>query len=477
MVPPTAVHFTTVFRKSTYKPSYDLLRGYYKMENVWTARRQQKVSQRQQDHRSPFQRDRARILHSAAFRRLQSKTQVISSGQSDFYRTRLTHSLEASQIGSGISAQLRSKYPALSEQLFPKDDALIESLCLAHDIGHPPFGHGGEVALHYMMRDHGGFEGNGQTLRIVAKLEPFSEYHGMNLSRRTLLGLMKYPQTLDNLANATAKPLPNTLRQLKAEDWHPPKGLYVDDQEIIDWILAPLSMADRELFQQFKTKKDKHSKTTFKSLDCSMMELADDIAYGIHDLEDAIVTGVVNQQDFEQEVIAKLRNLDDAWLNQYCDKLLVNIFSSHHHLQKDAIGGLVNYLITAIELNSVIVNGHTFEEQLLAYNAQLPEVPAKVLQIFKDFVYKFVIKQPAIQRLEYRGQQIVMELFEALVSDPERLLPTNTCVRWCQAGEIGENQHRVISDYVSGMTDAYATKLYQTLFMPSTMPMANEVNS
>ena len=110
------------------------------MMEAWLDRRFEKVAQRQQDHRSPFQRDRARVLHSAAFRRLQSKTQVMGSGQSDFYRTRLTHSLEASQIGSGICAQLRSKYPELCNNLFPADDTLIETICLAHDIGHPPFG-------------------------------------------------------------------------------------------------------------------------------------------------------------------------------------------------------------------------------------------------------------------------------------------------------------------------------------------------
>jgi len=110
------------------------------MSQIWLERRSPSVVKRQHDHRSPFQRDRARILHSAAFRRLQSKTQVMGSGQSDFYRTRLTHSLEAAQIGSGIIAQLRSKYPLESTELFPDDDALIEALCLAHDIGHPPFG-------------------------------------------------------------------------------------------------------------------------------------------------------------------------------------------------------------------------------------------------------------------------------------------------------------------------------------------------
>jgi dGTPase len=195
------------------------------MTEVWLARRLASVTKRQQDHRDPFQRDRARVLHSASFRRLQSKTQVMGSGQSDFYRTRLTHSLEAAQIGSGITAQLRVKHPTLCHELFPQSDSLIETICLAHDIGHPPFGHGGEVALNYMMRDHGGFEGNGQTLRIVARLETFSEHFGMNLSRRTILGLMKYPQLLTNLAHPIKPNNVDNFRRLKANQWHPPKGL------------------------------------------------------------------------------------------------------------------------------------------------------------------------------------------------------------------------------------------------------------
>lgn len=436
------------------------------MDAAWLERRLTKVSKRQHDHRSPFQRDRARILHSAAFRRLQSKTQVISSGQSDFYRTRLTHSLEAAQIGSGITAQLRSKYPDLAAKLFPEDDTLIEALCLAHDIGHPPFGHGGEVALHYMMRKHGGFEGNGQTLRIVARLEPFSEGFGMNLSRRSLLGLIKYPQVIENLVHKKPNCAPVHYRQLKASEWHPPKGLYSDDQDILDWILAPLTNKDRDLFQIVIEREGQHSKTQFKSLDCSIMELADDIAYGIHDLEDAIVTGVVNRNDFDEYVIKPLRAIGDSWLTEYSTSLTDKLFSEFHHKQKDAIGGLVNYLITAIEILAVKTNGDVFEEELLKYNAKLPLQQANVLQILKDFVFKFVIKLPAIQRLEYRGQQVVMELFEALASDPERLLPTSTANRWRHAADNGENHYRVIADYVSGMTDGYATRLYQTMFLP-----------
>jgi dGTPase len=436
------------------------------MSDVWLARRLKKVTNRQQDHRDPFQRDRARILHSASFRRLQSKTQVMGSGQSDFYRTRLTHSLEAAQIGSGITAQLRCKYPELSKALFPESDSLIETICLAHDIGHPPFGHGGEVALNYMMRNHGGFEGNGQTLRIVARLETFSEHYGMNLSRRTLLGLIKYPQFLSELTNNPSSEEVDNFRQLKASDWHPAKGLYQDDADIVDWVLAPLSKGDRELFQSVALPNpNKHYKTRFKSLDCSIMELADDIAYGIHDLEDAIVTKVVNRNDFEREVIQKLLTIDDAWLQEYSKTLTEKLFSDHHHLQKDAIGGLVNYLITAIKITDLNEqNDIHFDESLLRYNATLSSQTAQALKIFKDFVYQFVIKLTSLQRLEYRGQQIVMELFEALSSDPIRLLPSNSAKRWQQAIENGENSERVIADYIAGMTDDYATRLYQSLF-------------
>jgi dGTPase len=449
------------------------------MCDVWLARRLKKVTNRQQDHRDPFQRDRARVLHSASFRRLQSKTQVMGSGQSDFYRTRLTHSLEAAQIGSGITAQLRCKHHELCNKLFPTSDSLIETICLAHDIGHPPFGHGGEVALNYMMRDHGGFEGNGQTLRIVARLETFSEHFGMNLTRRTLLGLMKYPQLMETLSQETKPENIGNFRQLKADDWHPPKGLYRDDQDIINWVLEPLSTADRTLFQsivcQKKTSKNnnlkssdlknKHSKTRFKSLDCSIMELADDIAYGIHDLEDAIVTKIVNRDDFDREVINKLQKIDDAWLKEYSKTLTKKLFSDQHHLQKDAIGGLVNYLITAIKLTDLNEQHDVnFEEPLLRYNATLSESTAQALKIFKDFVYFYVIKLTSLQRLEYRGQQIVMELFEALSSDPIRLLPSNSAKRWQQAIDNKLNSQRIIADYIAGMTDDYATRLYQSLF-------------
>lgn len=437
------------------------------MTQIWTQRQQANLNKRPNDNRSQFQRDRARILHSAAFRRLQSKTQVMGRGQNDFYRSRLTHSLEAAQIGSGITAVLRYKYPQQCELLLPPDDTLIEALCLAHDIGHPPFGHGGEVALHYMMRNFGGFEGNGQTFRIVTRLEPFSQHNGMNLSRRSLLGLLKYPQTLDQLTRQKMPPIPPNFRQLQTEQWSPAKGIFQDDQDTLDWVLQPLSNDDRDLFQQSHPGADSisHRQTKFKSFDCSIMELADDVAYGIHDLEDAIVMGIVSRADFDDQVIDKLALLDDDFLPTFSQTLADKLFSEQHHLQKEAIGALVNHLITSITLIDLNTrNQLNFSEPLLRYNASMPAPIAAALQICKGFVFEFVIKASEMQRVRYRGQQIVMELFEALASDPMRLLPSNSAKRWQLASEHGQNPHRVIADYVAGMTDDYARVLYQTMF-------------
>ncbi|MEO9945424.1 anti-phage deoxyguanosine triphosphatase [Paraglaciecola sp.] len=439
--------------------------------NVWTTRRHGQRIHRDGDHRTPFQRDKARILHSAAFRRLQAKTQVLGAGMSDFYRTRLTHSLEASQIGQGIAAQLFSKYPELTSRL-ELNDTLIEALCLAHDIGHPPYGHGGEVALHYMMRDHGGFEGNGQTFRIVTKLEPYTASHGMNLSRRTLLGLVKYPNYLDNLSNQPELLGANSHREVKASEWHPPKGLYQCDSSWFEWLIEVFSDADQARFIEYKSNKDKHHKTQFKSFDCSIMELADDIAYGIHDLEDAIVMGIVNQQQFHEEVVIPLLDMQDCWLCDNIEALSDNLFSQQHHRRKNAIGALVNCFVTHIEITELCSE---FDHDLLKYNAVFPAIYQQALALFKGYVFKRVIQKPEIQLIEYKGQQIVMELFQAFASDPARLLPDNTRKRWVIENE-NNNGHRVIADYISGMTDGFAAKLYSSLFLPASSGVNDKIS-
>ncbi|GIU53066.1 anti-phage deoxyguanosine triphosphatase [Shewanella sp. KT0246] len=433
------------------------------IQNPWHDRRLGEDKLRRNDHRSPFQRDRARILHSAAFRRLQAKTQVHGIGMNDFFRTRLTHSLEVSQIGTGIAAQLKRKYNEINSLL--DSMSLIESLCLAHDIGHPPFGHGGEVALNYMMRNHGGFEGNGQTFRILARLEPYTEYWGMNLTRRTLLGILKYPALYNKLHVDLGQQEIKNHRQLKPSEWPPVKSLFNDDKDIYDWVLASLSTSDRNRFVSSKpspTDTYPHHRTQFKSFDCSIMELADDIAYAVHDLEDAIVMGIVTPAQWQRDVAMHLSESEDQWLSNEFKTIADKLFSHQHHLRKDAIGTLVNGFVTDI----IITEDQKFEEPLLRYNAALQPAFADALDTLKKFVFKYVIRKPEIQMLEYKGQQIVMELFEAFESDPLRLLPLNTQERWQHAKDNNLNEMRIIADYISGMTDEFAGRLHQQLFGP-----------
>lgn len=439
--------------------------------NEWTERRLMRLEKRDGDHRNAYQRDKARVMHSAAFRRLQAKTQVLGIGISDFYRTRLTHSLEAAQIGTGIAAQLAQKQAALSSQL-NLDEHLIESLCLAHDIGHPPFGHGGEIALHYMMHEHGGFEGNGQTFRILTKLETYSPSDGMNLARRSLLGLVKYPSYIDLLTNHTLETeKPQSNRLVKSKQWHPPKGLYTCDQEAFEWVISPLCENDQERFCEILVGENRHAKTLYKSIDCSIMELADDIAYAIHDLEDAIVMSMVTRDSFEREVIEPLKALQLPWLSTQADKLSNNLFSPAPFERKNAIGALVNCFITAISIEKQ----HLFESDILDYNARFADNYQNALGLFKSFVFNYVIRKPEIQLLEYKGQQIVMALFEAFSSEPERLLPTNTAQRWMEA-ESDNARHRVLADYISGMTDEYATRLYNHLFLPKSNAVTDSLS-
>lgn len=421
-------------------------------DSVWSERRSGAESMRPGDQRTPWQRDRARILHSAAFRRLQAKTQILGIGQNDFYRTRLTHSLEAAQIGTGLVSQLRSKTSAGLNGILPAD-ALMEALCLAHDIGHPPFGHGGETALNYKMLNHGGFEGNGQTLRIVAKLEPYTQQHGMDLSRRTLLGLLKYPVLQPQLGLA---PLP-LQNPLNLTPWKPAKAIFAADNDILDWILAPLSDNDRSLFQQVDTlEQSPFIKSRYKSLDASIMELADDIAYGVHDLEDAIVLGNISESQWLAN--SDWDNLPTA-LAQQMQQIGAALFSHQHHLRKDAIGSLVNLLISSVSLTEVLPGA---TEPLIRYNAVLAEAPHAILHCLKQLVYRCVISRPDIQQSRFRCQNMLMALFDAFCSDPSRLLPANTQLRWQQAADALKT--RVICDYISGMTDDYAELMYRRLY-------------
>lgn len=427
---------------------------------IWEQRHQPRTDMRDGDHRSAAQRDKARVMHSAAFRRLQAKTQIHGIGMSDFFRTRLTHSLEAAQIGSGITEQLAQKYPHPAEDILNIDGHLIETICLAHDIGHPPFGHGGEIALNYMMRDHGGFEGNAQTFRIVSSLEPYTAANGMNLSRRTLLGLVKYPNFIDTLSSGYPTCTATNPKDVRTNDFIPPKGLFTCDKPVFDWLLSGLEQQDRDEFIRVENQPNAHAQTRYKSFDCSVMELADDIAYGIHDLEDAIVLNKVTYETFQREIVKPIQEKNNTKLSERIHSLAIELFTAESYRRKNAIGALVNNFITAIE----IVRLEKFKASLLDYQAQLPAANMADLQLFKHFVRNYVINTTEVQIMEYKGQQIVMELCKAFSADPERLLPINTLTRWRKAQENNLGQ-RVIADYIAGMTDEFATRMHRNLFL------------
>ena len=433
-------------------------------ESPWEERQSGPITARENDFRTPFQRDRARIIHSAAFRRLQSKTQILAIRQNDYSRTRLTHSLEVAQIGSGIVHQLKHAHPDNSLfQTWLANEALMETICLSHDIGHPPFGHGGEVALNYMMTDYGGFEGNGQSLRILGKRGAYSPQYGMDVTRRSLLGILKYP-VLQTDVVGEYPPKPTSFRQIKAHQWSPPKCVYQEEAALLNWVLAPFSLADRQRLQQTERHSPKqHAKSRHSSFDASIMDLADDIAYGVHDLEDAIVLGMVTQEMWQAHLLPLLADLDNDFLKKQLASLQSNLFSRKSHLRKDAIGTLVSWFITSCEIHE----NEDFEHPLLRFQIQLPDAQRRALDALKNFEMQHIILTPEVQMLVYKGQQMLLEMFEALASDPMRLLPREIAKEWYITDQAGGNAQRILCDYMASMTDDYASRVYNKLFVPS----------
>lgn len=465
--------------------------------------RRQMPPKRYDEVRSEYDRDEARLIHSAAFRRLQSKTQVLGLGESDFYRTRLTHSMEVAQIGRGIVQYINEseRFSKYKEHL--PNMSLITAICLAHDIGHPPFGHGGEVALNYCMRKYGGFEGNGQTLRILGKIEKYTDEYGLNPTRRMLLGVLKYPVAYSKLVNEDVyKVKENTNAPywlFKADIQKPPKCYYDVDQDIVDFIFKGFSEKDKKNFFKLKDKKeDEHQKTKFKSLDCTVMNLADNISYSLHDLEDALSLGMINERQWEERFKDKHYLFDNKASKINRNELefvsiTKQLFSSKSHERKNAIGSLINLMITSIV---IVNNGSECTNPLLYLEVKLEEEIEELRELICNLVYDIVIKDENVQQLEFKGQKLIIELFQVLSEDPERFLPKSTKERWVQASQDakvnpkkyllqsvrekleqeGKNvvekaqesaQMRVICDFIAGMTDDYATKFYEKFFMPN----------
>lgn len=432
------------------------------------------------DVRDEFDRDEARLIHSAAFRRLQSKTQVLGLGEGDFYRTRLTHSMEVAQIGRGIVQYINKSEDSKDSKFSDYKNkmpsiSLITAICLAHDIGHPPFGHGGEVALNYCMKKHGGFEGNAQTLRILGRLGKYTENHGLNPTRRMLLGVLKYPVSYNNLVNEHAYRKDDDLNApywlFKSDTQKPPKCYYDCDQEIVDFIFETVDDQEIYKFKQHKDNEDKHRKALYKSLDSSIMNLADNISYTLHDLEDALSLGMINRKQWDDHFYD-----NKFFLDRFKDKDLTydyatnELFSEESYKRKNVIGKLVHLMISNVVIKP---NGSGCDDPLLSLAVELtPEVERLREHIF-ELVYNVVIKSDGVQQLEFKGQNLVVELFQVLTKDPERFLPESTKRRWKNAasniptGDVESAQMRIVCDFISGMTDDYAIKFYEKLFVPS----------
>lgn len=418
-----------------------------KIDTDFRCRFWEAEASRDDDARDEYQRDKARIIHSAAFRRLQAKTQTMGIGESDFHRTRLTHSIEVAQIGEGIVSSLRRKYSESTEigQWLPSQD-LIAAACYAHDLGHPPFGHGGERALHRKMLEHGGFEGNGQTLRILARLEKYREFKGTNPTRRLMLAVLKYP------AKFTDFDKQNFLD-------HPPKCYLDTENDIVDWLLlAPFTPHEVSVFRNGRKSNGKPSHHTF---DCSIMECADDIAYGVHDLEDVVARDMADKA----AVLGKIREAFDkcgSVISFGKSSITIDDFEKklygRSYDRKEFIGKLVNLFISSIDVSQRAGLSHP----LMRYQASFSEETGVLLEALKGVTSKLVIKQAKVQQLEYRGERIVEKLFDALSSSPETLIPQKA---WLSLNPKDGDQRKVC-DYIAGMTDPYAQKIYQRLFVP-----------
>jgi dGTPase len=403
-------------------------------------------SQPPSDVRSPFERDRGRVVHSAAFRRLQGKTQVMGVGEGDFHRSRLTHSIECAQLGAGLVDQLeRTESIPAGFKAWTPCRSLIEAACFAHDLGHPPFGHGGEVALQREMRTSGGFEGNGHTLRLLTRLEKYKQQGwGINPSRRLLLAVLKYP-------------IPYSAFDPAEFASKPPKCYFDEDGDVVGWALDGFSESDRFTLRE----RDKKHKAKHRSFDSSVMELADDIAYGVHDIED-IVARKLAAHTRVRAALGDVFGIVGGTLETNTGPIDAGAVAAgllgSSFQRKQTVSRLVSAFITAARISA---RGR-FEHPLLQYHATLPDEHRALLDGLRDMSFQLVIKKAPVRQLERRGMRIVSDVFRALQEDPEQLVPSGS---W-DDGDLSATVNRRVCDYVAGMTDSYAEKVYRRLFVP-----------
>jgi dGTPase len=320
------------------------------------------------------------------------------------------------------------------------------------------------------MRERGGFEGNGHTLRILSRLENFSKQDGSDLTRRSLLGVLKYPAPYSKVANPKIEACMDekftSIRILNRKKSKPPKCFLDSEKDVVEWILSPLDHEERELFQATVPQEDKHSKTVHKSFDCSIMDLADDIAYGVHDFEDAVALGLITENAFRESIddthcLTFLDALKEKYPsecgNNVYDYFVESLFGDGGK-RKHFISRLVHHFMT----NIYIDERKEFAEPLIRYRAAMHDKHRIFLNALQTIVSNEVIKSPNVQHLEFKGQKMVVAVFEAFESDPKSFLPSDAYKKFTAAND----DPRVICDHVAGMTDGFLLKTYDRLFSP-----------
>jgi dGTPase len=386
------------------------------------------------EYRTVFQTDRDRIIYSSAFRRLQAKTQVFLSGEFDFYRTRLTHSLEVAQIGRSISSFLKQTSPFLNESFFIDPD-LVEGICLTHDLGHSPFGHAGERTLHQLMKPFGGFEGNAQSLRIISEtIYPgLDSRRGMNSSRAFIDGILKY-------------------KRLFREDLAAPNQFIYDEQEYLrSFVLGEINLSEIG------------EPNNFRSLECEIMDWADDTAYCLNDLVDSMNAGFLR---FERvKLWAENQNLQGA-LAQHAETILSAIREGKAEARfSKKIGSFIR-CCSLVERSAPAfstTNRHRFG--LLVEPAVRTEA-----DFYKRLSQELVFDHPQLHQLERKARVILEGIFEAfaesyLGTNTSRLLP-ESFDRIIRSQQDRRARARVLCDYIAGMTDGFAIRTYKRLYDP-----------
>ena len=389
---------------------------------------------------------------------------MMGPGEGDFHGTRLTHSFEINQIGPGLIDGLikRKKIPDdLKPYVQEKDSSpdardggyrhVIAAACEAHDLGHPPFGHNGERALHAEMSRCGGFEGNAQTIRLLVKLEKYKEHKGVNPTRRFLLAVMKYPVAFSQYPSEV-----QTAYKL-------PKCYYDEHQSQIDWALSPFAESDRLEFRKFGDKKGK-SRPLHKTFDASIMDCADDIAFATHDLEDIVARKLIDKDKLLLAVEPFYKNnpeIENFWKQDYFKD-----FYGDSYIRKNLIGKLVNLLMT----NTDIILNDSFQHLLLKYNLSIDKRLTSFVDFLKkDLTYDLVINRPRIQMLELKGKRIISNLYNEYMLSPEKLIPHRDKL------DTEDTTKRRVCDYIAGMTDSFAEKMYHRLFTPGIGSSSDEL--